>query len=215
MSYLIEEAKNKYGSILFFKRKGASYSKELINNLKLEEPFVKALENEEYNTFIDIGAGFGYFTTIASHYTDKVLAFEPHPLRYGFLEWNTRNLKNVELYKKYIGTNQPHISKYPYGMVRSKSPKRTEIFNISTMRLDEIPFKSYNSAIIKIDVEGNEIDVILSAGNLLFEPYIIWLIEVHYKLIDRKQIFNLFKDFNAKQLEVRKMTEHWKFWREG
>lgn len=216
----IAEAKNKYGTVLFFKpRQVIEISRRQMNELTLEIPITKIVECGDYDYFIDIGAGFGYYSKIASYYAKKVFSFEPHPIRHGFVKWNMLGLDNVEVFDWYIGMKSPHIRKdNPYGMVRIEHPETTMPYDVISHSLTDLLHNGIipqgGRGLIKIDVEGNEIDVIKSAFPLKdFESY-KWIVEIHNTVVNLKEVLDLFEGWEKKKLEIpNRNQEHYLFWK--
>lgn len=213
---LVREITNKYGSLLHMgTKKRLSISQHHIENLTHERPIVDILENDFYDIFLDIGAGFGYFTRIAANYGRHVYAFEPHPLRCGFLKWNTRDLPNVGVSNVPVGTGKVdlYVSPHPGGMMGSKHVHRNTKSFIVPVEIDHEYLYDFESILIKIDVEGNEIDVIRSGKNIKKGNNATWIVELHRSIVDKEDLFKEFEGYEREKILERKNTEHWKFWK--
>jgi len=130
-------------------------------------------------TFVDIGAHFGYFTLLASKLVSdsgKVLAFEPSKSSFDLLRKNSKRRKNISIHNKAISLTNGTIEFNEFSNLYSEyssinaeqfineswykynPPKKTEIESI---RLDDfLAHHSIRPDMIKIDVEGAEYDVI-------------------------------------------------------
>lgn len=128
-------------------------------------------------TFLDIGAATGYYTIIASKIigeSGEVISFEGDPKTFRRLSENIRlnNLRNVSLKNIYIGNNKEE------------------------QRLDNFLGKGNHPIFAKIDVEGEELNV-LHGMEGLFKKGILeeLIVEIHpYKLKDGGlQVFDFLK----------------------
>lgn len=226
----LARAKNKYGSFLVM-RKTPQYARnfaEHCSNLQYEPPVVKELETLDYNIFIDVGAAFGYHSIIASHFAEDVLAFEPHPIRHGLLTWNTRDLYNIRCSNSFIGPSNSDVYVPPrtMGSVGNRRGDRTfnikNILDIETVPLSlllTIPAYIDKNILVKIDVEGNELDVLDSTGDYISNTNLTWIVERHPWNASEKDIISRFEPhgYNHKLIfgdqKATYVTEIYKFWR--
>lgn len=197
--------KNKYGNLLIYEppKFFRGYS-----NLRYQANITQLIQSGEYECFIDVGAAWGYFERIASKHCKKVIAYEANPLRVGFLLYNCRDLYNVECKYAYVGANEtvPRMGG-PLEMVKAE---HSDTYNINVLTLDkELEFLLPNlwlsdemnkmikpmKTLIKIDVEGGEIDVLRGATKLLEQPHIHWTIDVHPKQgVKIPEVIKFFKE---------------------
>ena len=211
----VREISNKYGSLLHMgTKKRLDISQPHIENLTHEAPIVQLLENSTYDVFVDIGAAFGYFTKIAAHYAQQVYAYEAHPLRFGFLKWNTMNLRNVGVSNIPIGTGKKDmfIAPGPTGMVGSNHVHRVNRYDFEPIPLDSEYLNRWESILVKIDVEGNELDVIHSGKRLKEQNNVWWIVELHTDIVKRKDLLKEFGGYAQEKILERKATEHWLFY---
>lgn len=190
-------------------------------NFEFEKKFVEIIENSYSPIFVDIGAGWGYFTVIANFHSSMVMAFEPHNARRSILYKNVQNLvlKNVHISSKAVGTGGKKLyfnTSSDRGMVGPQTGIRKNPANVEWTTLEEVlkfPFIEYGG-IIKIDVEGNELDVIKSAGDLSKYKLFTWLIERHQKEnlgYSEEELFETMKPFKGELVGSRKWTYHYVF----
>lgn len=129
--------------------------------------------------FLDIGAHFGYFTLLASSLvgdTGKVYAIEPASETFNLLQQNTSANSNVQTFHKAVSDKGEMVSFYEFPVLYSEyntldvekflkedwikkyNPHKTEV-QATTIDgfLDE---NGLNPAMIKIDVEGAEVQAI-------------------------------------------------------
>lgn len=142
------------------------------------------------DVFVDIGANIGFFTVIAAHRGASVHAFEPDPMNY------QRLVRNVKL----NGFSETQVKTYPcalggesgyavlhrplsdnYGMASIVGAPAPDGIRVPLRRLDDVlkPFPS--RCVIKIDVEGAELQVLDGAESFLakMKGGSLWLVEVH------------------------------------
>ena len=155
------------------------------------------------DTFIDIGANVGIFSLMAIHYFKKVFSFEPMPKTFEILNNNinlTSSINNNLLNK--IKTFNFAVSNSSYNTKLYKNPlnlggsKLTSFsneyksnsginegwdeFDTSCITLDEFVEnnKIKNISLIKIDVEGHEVEVLEGAKMVLIKHSPVIYIEI-------------------------------------
>lgn len=184
--------------------------------LGFEKEFINILETDDYDYFIDVGAGWGYFSVVAAYHTANVFAYEPFQPRRKLLVENVENLglDNIIVSKKAVGTGNRKL--YIGGrMVGPHSGVRKDRVEVKWISLKSILNNLQGvRGIIKIDVEGNEIDVVKSAGNLENYTNITWLIERHQRKgygYGEDVLFEAMKPFKGKLVGSRAWTYHYVF----
>jgi FkbM family methyltransferase len=129
---------------------------------------VKLLQQtlQEGGVFVDVGANVGYFTRIASRLvgtTGSVLAFEPMPAALKLLRLNSADLANVTILplalsdKKGIATFYVRKKGDTSSLMHDDLAKTVQV-DVTT--LDEALAHCRRIDVVKIDVEGNEIEVL-------------------------------------------------------
>lgn len=127
-------------------------------------------------TFVDVGANIGYYSLLAVKKlsrSGKVIAFEPRPDIFNWLEKNLSGSDNVEIHSVAVSNesgkatlNIPKGSEENEGIATlSKSVDSIVSYQVKTARLDE--FINTTIDVLKIDVEGHEYYVLLGAAQLL------------------------------------------------
>lgn len=123
----------------------------------------------DINTAIDVGAAEGIYTLyfLAKTPAKKVFAFEPDSAERAMLRTNLdmnslAGDKRFELSAKYVG--------------------KWDIDSECT--LDSLLPSISPSCLIKVDVEGGEVNVLQGASKLLSLPQIRWIIETHSKELE-------------------------------
>lgn len=182
-------------------------------NFKFEKYFVDILETETYDNFIDVGAGWGYFTVVAANHCKSVVAFEPFAPRFQLLKENIAklNLDNVIISKNCVGTGRKKVF-VGGNMIGPKTGVRQKPVRVNWVQLSDL--LDDDKTIIKIDVEGNELDVIKSAENLEKYQNHIFLIERHQRDnygYSEELLFEFMKPFKGELLGSREWTTHYVF----
>jgi FkbM family methyltransferase len=166
------------------------YEKDQLDIIK---PFLKK------DIFLDIGANLGNHTLYFNKFFKNIYSFEPHPLTFKLLEINTK-------YK-------PHINIFNFGL--SKKQKKTNVTIESQNNMggqdfkknnddgkinQEVFFKNFDEifdfkdqiSFIKIDVEGNELDVLKSMNKNLINNQAIICLEFDIKNFSEKNEIIIF-----------------------
>lgn len=136
--------------------------------------------------FFDVGAAYGHYSWLASKLYKEVYCFEGDKLELFFLKRNMQKFKNVKIIDKYL----------------------TKEFNIDKTieQLKVIP------DIIKIDVEGEEIQILKNC-NKAFQAKTCFLIEFHKRKIlkkynDAEVINKFFKTFEKYDYDIKFNHHH-------
>jgi len=163
---------------------------EIFMALGLWEPYVsRNISLNKGDLFIDIGAHIGYYTVYASQKAGKdglVIAIEPDRRNLAVLYKNLVAIKtnNVLVYEAAAGFNgflYLNPQKNPLLTKTSKSMDASEQNSVPSISLDslleEVKSKDYesHSMVIKVDVEGGELDIIKGGLSFLnhFSPILI------------------------------------------
>jgi FkbM family methyltransferase len=139
-------------------------------------------------TFYDVGANAGFFTLLAASIVGKtgtVVAFEPHPVTSADMQkqLSANALSNVTVIESAIwdsiGTAQLRDDTIPVmaSMVGAAQSKRT--IAIKTTTIDEVTKTHSAPDVIKIDIEGAEIEALNGARGLLSSKKPVLLVELH------------------------------------
>jgi len=140
--------------------------------IKLLPHIKKKIEKNNYKIIYDVGASYGYYSSYFAQNTKaKIFSFEPESKPYQILK---------KLRKK-IGPNLNIINKY----LTSEDGK-------NSISLDNA-FKIYGIPdLIKMDIEGQEENLLIDNINLFINKKITIIIEVHSKKIEN----SIIKTFN-------------------
>ena len=139
-------------------------------------------------TYIDVGAHVGSYAmlgALAVGPTGRVLAFEPDEANRSRLERHVRlnNLPNVEVFDHGLGNASGNVSMVRpvatnSGMTRDARTGESPDFSMQVKRLDDVADSLSGSrvSVMKIDVEGAEIEVVRGASRLIKseQPFIVF-----------------------------------------
>lgn len=167
---------NRYGRLLTYNlpRFNRGYA-----NLQYQGYITEMLESGAYEVFVDVGAYIGLFSQVAAHHCKKVIAYEAHPFYFGILLTNMRDFHNVECRYKFVSV-EGEVPKMSWDIKGLIVLDVGIPYNIKVVSLDnEYGYGIPSPILIKLDVEGNEIDVLEGSEELLKKPYIHWIIDVH------------------------------------
>jgi len=128
----------------------------------------------EDTTFVDVGANVGYFTILASELARTVYAFEPVPAAFERLSKNVslNDLKNVLAFQCAVSKERTKLRLFESRISpgHDSTVKRFEhdkSFFVDAVTLDETIEPSAGNVVMKVDVEGSEMDVLLGASRLI------------------------------------------------
>ncbi len=137
---------------------------------------------KEGDVFFDIGANIGLMSIFASYCvgkTGKIYAFEANPETVKLLQYNIdlNTIKNINVIDKAVGNDFGKIKIYNNwavnrgGATLIKPNQKTDSFEIDLIKIDSIPeYLSMQINMIKIDVEGFEMDVLKGLDKILQKP---------------------------------------------
>jgi FkbM family methyltransferase len=120
---------------------------------------------ENISTVLDIGANIGAFSSsIIRKFPDCLItAVEPEPSNFAVLDANCGNISNITLINKAVWSDSNGVTIVPnYGETAVESGENS--ISVDSIAFNELlePFSKID--LLKIDVEGAEIDIILSAS---------------------------------------------------
>lgn len=169
-----------------------SYVERLIANNEFETERARFVckQIRPKDIFIDIGANIGFFSILAARLGAEVWAFEPEPnnlkrLRRN-IELNGFTAEQVTVFNFALGNESGEVCLYRpltdnYGRSAIGLSEATDSVTVPIRRLDEVLKPTNTRCVVKVDVEGAELQVFgggdsvianMSAGSL-------WLVEVH------------------------------------
>lgn len=131
----------------------------------------------------DVGANIGYHTTAFASVAKHVYAFEPHPRNYAMLKINTASLTNVTAMNCAVSQTQGHV------YVTDFDPEQSGNFGAVCVTAEEtaisVPCMTLDQAgldppdLIKIDVEGHELDVLQGCQEIIAQRCPVIYYEAH------------------------------------
>lgn len=177
-------------------------------SMEYEAPVVDAIRASDADLFIDAGAGFGFFTLVAASTGKRVVAFEPHPLRYGYLWSNVKNLANVMPFQMGIGDKVGDVDAvmvaHPNGIMGNQlhGPEVRATINMTT--IDKVlAGMPHRKALIKLDIEGFETEALNAAILAIPKREVSWIIEFHGDFVDVEGLLAKFANHPKKILHSR------------
>jgi FkbM family methyltransferase len=186
-----------------------------------EQGTVSVLQDflETGDTFVDAGANIGWLSLVAANkvgINGKVIAFEPVPSTFEILKSNKslNNFKQIELNQFALGRKTERLTIYPEtenrggaSILNHQSNKGVEI---EVKKLDDLKLSS-KVDVLKIDVEGFELDVLKGAVETIQKDKPKLIIEHSidrnnsaekyeiYNWVNELGIYNIFKLKNGKE----------------
>lgn len=183
-----------------------SYVIELLRNKLLgidtklgsEEWYIKDLINLQGDAvFVDVGAGVGQWSLWACPEAKLVVALEPNRAAFLWLLRHTKGYKNIVALRLAAWSRSGWIDSWvELGLgstsftVRSTNERdrRKKRIAVRAVKLDELIRSlklSMENIVLKIDVEGAELEVLEGAADLLSEARVV-ILEVHQPNVNQK-----------------------------
>jgi FkbM family methyltransferase len=143
---------------------------------------------------LDIGANIGYYTLIASRLCKKVYACEPHPENMERLTNNIElnNYVNIETFQVGFGANDDELQLACSELSNWHSCKGVAaggpgVIEVPGARIDSFVADKIAPTIVKMDVEGYELEVLRGARNTLRHVRGVFL-ELHGEVLSNTEI---------------------------
>jgi FkbM family methyltransferase len=184
----------------------------------IEKLFKGRLGNK---AILDIGANIGNHTVAFSKIAKKVYAFEPNIFVFELLKMNTKKLKNVEVFNFGASDqNQSTLAKIPklnwgggsldLDKKNSQQNKFIEVlFKLKTLDSIQI-LQKINIGMIKIDVEGHELNAFNGMKSLLRKNKPIILFEQNRGILNKtSEEIKFLQSIGYKYLYEFKRTDDW------
>ena len=143
--------------------------------------------DKKFKCVLDIGAWVGTWSIAMQDFADKIIAFEPDSLHYECLIKNIGS--NIETHQLAIGAEHKLISLSEDDFTQSKrviGEGKIPMVTIDSLKLEDVN-------LIKIDVEGFEMEVLKGASNTIKN--------VEYLMIE---LNNNTKKYGSSNIEVEK-----------
>ncbi|MCY4584452.1 MAG: FkbM family methyltransferase [Bryobacterales bacterium] len=156
--------------------RGRRYSRKFNAFLALDE-FERAIRHTAGKTCIDLGANIGHYTQQLAKFASDVIAFEPDPWTFARLQSNLSNFSNVKIENAAAGIKEGTVLLWRHSRFNDDPDKYStsssvisDKFNIldhnQAIEVRQINFINYlfdldkEVGIIKIDIEGAELDLL-------------------------------------------------------
>lgn len=174
------------GLRISLRQASADYSRGT-NELPVQEALAARLEPGA--VFYDVGSNIGFFAMIAARLvgaSGRVYAFEPVPANAECIRANARrnHLANLEVVQAAVGsttgTARLHLTRHPGGATLSEDLPTdcTSAIDVPLISLDDLvkAQRAEPPTVVKIDVEGFELDVLAGMEHLLdaYRPVVIF-----------------------------------------
>ena len=144
----------------------------------------------KFNNVVDVGAYLGNHSVYFSNYFKGVVSFEPNPYSYDLLKINTKQKKNIKIYNFGLSNKNSTEDFYNYefnhggsSVIKNKKIPHTK-HRAKFYSFDKLNLKK-KIDLIKIDVEGNELNVLKGMKETIQKSSPIILFETQ-----KKEIFN-------------------------
>ena len=183
------------------------YEKQLVKTILDSFNF-----NTKKHTCIDVGANIGNHSLQFEKYFNRVLGFEPQLKTFLILKLNTEYYPKISIYNYGLAENNESLTfNIPYNNIGSGSQKNTAQNHYT----EKVDFKNYDQlfdeeiSYVKIDVEGNELDVLKSMKKNILNNEAIMFLEFDMKNFSQKNEiimllrsvgYNYFYFFEASQM---------------
>jgi FkbM family methyltransferase len=157
-------------------------------------------------TFVDVGASIGLYSLLASSANARgaVIAFEPHPVSAGRLRENVRinALDNIQVREAAVGrASGSALLTFDQGdrnRISTQTGPNEKLVEVPVAsldgELDRLGVDPATVALVKIDTEGFEVNVLAGATRLLDRrPGPVWMVELT-GLGDDQAVYKMFAE---------------------
>jgi FkbM family methyltransferase len=160
-------------------------------------------------TFVDVGANIGYFTILCSRLARTVYAFEPVPVVFERLSRNIslNGCKNVRAFQCAVSREKAKLTLFESKISdgHDSTVKRFEhdrSILVDAVSLDETVEPSVGDVVLKVDVEGSEMDVLLGALGLIRSGRVSaivveWARRIYPSITNLRERFALYSELGS------------------
>ena len=137
------------------------------------------------STFVDVGSNLGYFSIVAAHFAGTVFAIDPQARLADLVRTNAglNGLTNVHPICAAAGDRTGFVEMPADGRANTAVDTVSDGIKVPVIRLDDYFNDRYRPDVIKIDVEGYELNVLKGATALLAHGPVL-AIELHDSMSD-------------------------------
>lgn len=160
--------KVKYDGMYWYVRKENLVHDIWIILLHNEPEVRKWISFEKDMIFVDVGAYIGSYTIRAGIRGANVIAFEPNPVSFKILELNVKENEiesKVKLFNNAVWSRSGKIELFANNDMTSAYNNKGNKIVVNAIALDSLNLKRVN--LLKVDVEGAELEVLKGAMNTL------------------------------------------------
>tara|TARA_B100000424_G_C22925404_1_gene492371 strand:- start:1145 stop:1786 length:642 start_codon:yes stop_codon:yes gene_type:complete len=121
-------------------------------------------QGKEFDLIVDVGAWCGTWTLSMRQYAKKIHCFEPNNLHYSCLTRNVSSFDNIESYNQALGNEDGFVK-----LTEESATQNTRVLlEKGKTKINKLDSLGYNVIdLIKIDVEGLEMEVLKGAERIL------------------------------------------------
>ncbi len=191
------------------------YEIDIVNTIMSSLDF-----DPQENTCLDIGANIGNHSVQFNKYFKKVIAFEPQIRNFKILKLNTETHESISIHNYGLSSkNEEVLIHVPYGNSGGASHVLTEPENKNKFYSEQIQLRVYEDefneriSFIKIDVEGNELEVIRGMKNSIqkYKP----VISFEYNYTEKDGVLDILKELGYERFFAPKSPFLNKLFRSG
>jgi len=171
---------------------------------------IKYLANQDWGrqgSFVDAGAHTGFYSVYMCQLYPKVFAFEPSPFQRGYLERNkvSNDLKNLTVFSSALGETRSTAKLYVMGRSGGSNTLCKEVasvgdpmsvIDVEVLSLDSLRSLISPVSVIKIDVEGLEMELLRGAKETIVEDGPMIVCEVWQSEIRRANFEAFLNEIN-------------------
>ncbi len=152
----------------------------------------------------DVGANKGSYLYWMARWADRVVAFEPQPGLAAYLETIAAGLplRNVTIEQKGVSDHSGVLELY---MPSANSPEASlvpiegaQTVQVPVVALDDYFDPSQRLAVLKVDVEGAELDVFKGADRILLQDRPVLLFECEQRHLRTGSVLDCFRHLEAR-----------------
>jgi FkbM family methyltransferase len=160
------------------------------------------------SVFYDIGANVGYYSLVAARKCQSIFAFEPLPANFDYLRRHIaiNQLQNCTPIEAAVADHEGMVSFSEGNSTCEGAIRETGTLLVHALRLDTFIEQARVPDVMKIDVEGGELDALRGAKRLLTEHHPVIFLATHSNELDRKcREFLLQCGYQVENLENREL----------